>query len=493
MDTSSSRPLRRLKSSPAKMRGGTKSSTVTSLPRIGTRQAKPRKPARYYYVLVPGNNSGLVRQALRRRAWWSKAQNDGEDPTAEPTRFNLRWRSITGRIPYESLNTDRRFKQVVNHIPKHNCLVTKSGLCTHMQALYAARGVCPWTVLPRTFLVQPDGTGLPELREYLDQQEQQCTWILKPSDASRGVGISVLPSAHEVLEKLQRKPREWVVQQYITDPMLLNGRKFDLRLFVLVDAKHRAWVYHHAYARTAVAAYSSDIPKSKQRMKLSHLTNTAVQSKAGQGFGAREEGNQLTLEDLERALGEQGVCIDLDGRLWPKLCEVVAASVEAVAGTLNSTGVEHCFELYGYDFMLDQSQNTWLLEVNSNPCLEVFNTTVGHHLDRMVDDIFKLQIDPLFPAPSGTTGAQGGGHRFHQVYDPRWEGGREQPPRPALDSTEEEQLLSRDVPLHRSSEPVSATSTNASSWQGKGKTAKRNQPRTLSGLRRIAQPKPTRA
>ena len=28
------------------------------------------------------------------------------------------------------------------------------------------------------------------------------------------------------------------------------------------------------------------------------------------------------------------------------------------------------FELFGYDFILDEDLNTWLIEVNTNPCLE---------------------------------------------------------------------------------------------------------------------------
>ena len=29
-----------------------------------------------------------------------------------------------------------------------------------------------------------------------------------------------------------------------------------------------------------------------------------------------------------------------------------------------------CFEIYGFDFMLDASYRVWLIEVNTNPCIE---------------------------------------------------------------------------------------------------------------------------
>ncbi len=29
-----------------------------------------------------------------------------------------------------------------------------------------------------------------------------------------------------------------------------------------------------------------------------------------------------------------------------------------------------CFELFGFDFIVDSNYDSWLLEVNTNPCLE---------------------------------------------------------------------------------------------------------------------------
>lgn len=29
-----------------------------------------------------------------------------------------------------------------------------------------------------------------------------------------------------------------------------------------------------------------------------------------------------------------------------------------------------CFELFGYDFMIDENKKVWLIEVNTNPCIE---------------------------------------------------------------------------------------------------------------------------
>lgn len=58
---------------------------------------------------------------------------------------------------------------------------------------------------------------------------------------------------------------------------------------------------------------------------------------------------------------------------------------------------QHCFEIFGYDFMIDNSYNSWLIEVNTNPCLDESSALLKSYLPRMVDDAFRLTLDQIFP------------------------------------------------------------------------------------------------
>lgn len=58
--------------------------------------------------------------------------------------------------------------------------------------------------------------------------------------------------------------------------------------------------------------------------------------------------------------------------------------------------VKH-FEIFGYDFMLDENKHLWLIEVNTNPCIELSNSWLKSIIPRMLDDAFKLTIDRMFP------------------------------------------------------------------------------------------------
>lgn len=55
-----------------------------------------------------------------------------------------------------------------------------------------------------------------------------------------------------------------------------------------------------------------------------------------------------------------------------------------------------CFELFGYDFILDEDFNTWLIEVNTNPCIEESSKLLKVLIPRMIDDMLKLSVDQYF-------------------------------------------------------------------------------------------------
>jgi hypothetical protein len=60
-----------------------------------------------------------------------------------------------------------------------------------------------------------------------------------------------------------------------------------------------------------------------------------------------------------------------------------------------------CFEIFGFDFIVDSEYQTWLLEVNSNPCLELSSPWLEKLIPRMVNDAMKLTIDNVFLPKKG--------------------------------------------------------------------------------------------
>ena len=70
---------------------------------------------------------------------------------------------------------------------------------------------------------------------------------------------------------------------------------------------------------------------------------------------------------------------------------------------------KHCFELFGYDFIIDEDLNTWMIEVNTNPCLEESSSILQMYLPRLVEDMLSLSVDSLFKQFKGDLQSNGEG------------------------------------------------------------------------------------
>lgn len=105
---------------------------------------------------------------------------------------------------------------------------------------------------------------------------QDQVYITKPRASSCGRGISVINSATAM--SYTNKSTRRIVQEYISNPYLINGYKFDLRVYVLVTsfAPLRMYVYDEGLVRFASEKYN----KKKLNNLFMHITNTAVNEKS---------------------------------------------------------------------------------------------------------------------------------------------------------------------------------------------------------------------
>jgi len=143
--------------------------------------------------------------------------------------------------------------------------------------------------------------------------------------------------------------------------------------------------------------------------KFIHLTNNAVQ-KYSDNYGQFENGNQMSFADFERYCSENSLNIDVRGKIVPRIKELIQISMESVKRNINPNDRKYCFEIFGYDFMIDIEGNVWLIEVNTNPCIEESSPILQQLIPRMLgnktisfnnplDDAMKLTIDVVFPPP----------------------------------------------------------------------------------------------
>ena len=131
-----------------------------------------------------------------------------------------------------------------------------------------------------------------------------------------------------------------------------------------------------------------------------HLTNNAVQ-KNSKSYGQYEDGNQLSFDSFQEYINEHlNAKVSVKDDLVPQMQQIVIKTFNAVRKQLDPLRRQHSFELFGYDFILDQEFNLWLIEVNTNPCLEESSKLLEMLLPRMIEDMMQITIDTVFPQKS---------------------------------------------------------------------------------------------
>jgi len=211
-----------------------------------------------------------------------------------------------------------------------------------------------------------------------------------------GRGIEVFKNLKDINNFLSSRPRNsfWVVQKYIEKPLLYLKRKFDIRIWVVVTEKYEIFVYKQAYIRTSSDSY--DVKASDNYI---HLTNNCLQ-KFGDNYGKHEDGNTLPLHSLDEYFKKEypDLNLNIDSHIMPRIKDLIIDTILCTKKTMNCMNRKGVFELFGYDFLIDEDMRTWLIEVNTNPYLGIPNKYIAKILPEMLDDMLEIVLDPIFPA-----------------------------------------------------------------------------------------------
>lgn len=372
------------------------------------KKCSPAVPDKSRVTYCTDLDKSVITTTLDRRGWQQVAPDED---------WNIYWSFTANCRTLFSIEAGYRMhdNQMINHFPNHYELTRKDLLVKNIKRYrkelekegnplaeksevtlpngQVTTRYVHLDIIPVTFVLPADYNMFVE--EY--RKSPQSTWIMKPCGKSQGAGIFLINK----LSKLKKWSREaksllqpqlgsketYVISRYIDNPLLIGGKKFDLRLYVLVTSFRplKAYLFQHGFCRFCTVKYDTSVTELDNMYV--HLTNVSVQKHGGDYNSLH--GGKMSIQNLRLYLeGTRGRAVT--DKLFSEVNWLIVHSLKAVAPVMAND--RHCFECYGYDIIIDNNLKPWLVEVNASPSLQ--STT---HSDRilkykLIDNIISVVV-----------------------------------------------------------------------------------------------------
>ncbi|KAK9826378.1 hypothetical protein WJX81_005431 [Elliptochloris bilobata] len=357
----------------------------------------------------------LVLDAFARRPAWSVAcvSGAGEDVSTAARTSLLHWGEYE-RICWDAVHKGAQWASAY-------CVrkgLTRKAHLAHNARKWAAKhpGGRLAGAVPETWPLELDDPeyvdeALCDVPEVRDMADGAAVWIAKPSITNQATGICIFDRVGDLRAALEASEdlREWVLQRYIDRPLLVGGRKFHIRAYVLCIGSLAVYVYSDALALFAAKPYAG----APLTDLAAHLTNTcrarrgasppdsdAEEATGGGGSrGWREEDAVRLVSELPQLLEAEGLARgEAEARVRQLMSDVHAVlgeCLEAVSGELSFFTLPTCFELFGFDLVVDEDWHVWLLEANAEPDMAQTGERLRPLVAGLVEGILALVADPL--------------------------------------------------------------------------------------------------
>lgn len=194
----------------------------------------------------------VVTQSVKALGWSTTVGND----------WDIMWRD--GSVPLNLLS-QMKLLQKVNHFPGMFEISRKNCLAKNLNNFREA--------FPEDYDFYPQTWVLPaDISSFKSALKCNSTLIIKPDASSQGKGIYLINKPEDI-----QNVNNCIAQRYIKNPLLIDGLKFDLRIYVLIAGCDplRIYIYEEGLARFATQEYVPPTDSNLQD-RFMHLTNYSV-------------------------------------------------------------------------------------------------------------------------------------------------------------------------------------------------------------------------
>ncbi|KAM4018878.1 tubulin polyglutamylase TTLL11 isoform 2-T2 [Anomaloglossus baeobatrachus] len=203
-------------------------------------------------------------------------------------------------------------------------------------------------------------------------------FIVKPDGGCQGDGIYLIRDPGEVRGAGGLRPA--VVQEYVTQPLLIDRLKFDMRLYVVLTSLEPLEIYlsKDGLSRFCTEPYQAPTHRNLHHTYM-HLSNYSLNIHSSNFIhtDSAHTGSKRTVSSVLCRLLAKGVDIK---KVWSNITALV---IKTVISLLPELKVYHqaaippgkpgpsCFQILGFDVLLMKNLKPVLLEVNANPSMKI--------------------------------------------------------------------------------------------------------------------------
>uniref|UniRef100_A0A8C6M5E3 Tubulin tyrosine ligase like 7 n=1 Tax=Nothobranchius furzeri TaxID=105023 RepID=A0A8C6M5E3_NOTFU len=280
--------------------------SVGSYPSGGKKKVRSKKKKGTITANVAGTKYEIVRIVIREMDF-IKARDD--DETA-----NLIWNDSA--VQHEKIAELRNYQRI-NHFPGMGEICRKDCLARNMSKMIKCQPQ-EYSFIPKTWIFPAEYTQFQNYVKELRRKRKQKTFIVKPANGAMGHGISLIRNC----EKLPAQ-EHFIVQEYLDKPFLMEGYKFDLRIYILVTSCDplRIFLYNDGLVRMGTEKYHAP---SEANLELVVKTLIVAEPHVLHAYRMCRPGQPPGSDSV-------------------------------------------CFEVLGFDIILDRKLKPWLLEINRAP------------------------------------------------------------------------------------------------------------------------------
>uniref|UniRef100_A0A3B4Z0C6 Tubulin tyrosine ligase like 7 n=1 Tax=Stegastes partitus TaxID=144197 RepID=A0A3B4Z0C6_9TELE len=335
--------------------------SVGSYQSSGKRKMHTKKKKGTITANVAGTKYEIVRIVINEMDF---IKTRDEDETA-----NLIWNDSA--VQHEKIAELRNYQRI-NHFPGMGEICRKDCLARNMSKMIKCQPQ-EYSFIPKTWIFPAEYTQFQNYVKELRRKRKQKTFIVKPANGAMGHGISLIRNC----EKLPAQ-EHFIVQEYLDKPFLMEGYKFDLRIYILVTSCDplRIFLYNDGLVRMGTEKYHAPSEANLSQLYM-HLTNYSV-NKHNENFERDEtvdKGSKRSISWFTEFLRTNDYDV---AKFWGDVSELVVKTlIVAEPHVLHAYRMcrpgqppgsdSVCFEVLGFDIILDRKLKPWLLEINRAP------------------------------------------------------------------------------------------------------------------------------